>query len=282
MNRAAGAAPPAEPFFMAAGHGELFVLYHPAAAGFPRRDPVLFLPPFGEEMNKSRRMVSLQARRLAARGIPVLVPDLFGTGDSAGDFGEATWEIWVRDLEVCSAWLIERAGGPLVLWALRSGALLAPGLMNGAAGVPVSRLVLWQPVLDGRSFVQQLFRLFLASTLRRQGPRTTGAELRARLDVSGRIEIAGYCLSRELVEGLERTSLDDLDRLPRDEVIWLEVSATPGRGLSGNALELAQRWREKGPAVHTRSVPGDPFWTAQEITTAPELVEATAEALSAQ
>ena len=82
------------PFFLVGGQGTLFAIYYPPAAGVPRRDGVLYVPPFAEEMNKSRRLVALQARRLAAAGFGVLVPDLYGTGDSAGDFAEARWSIW--------------------------------------------------------------------------------------------------------------------------------------------------------------------------------------------
>jgi len=42
-------------------------------------------------MNKSRRMVALQARALAGRGFAVLQMDALGCGDSAGDMQDATW-----------------------------------------------------------------------------------------------------------------------------------------------------------------------------------------------
>ena len=66
------------------------------------------LPPFAEEMNHSRRMATLQAHRLAALGIDVLVVDLFGTGDSAGDFADARWETWQEDAKAAVAWLGRR------------------------------------------------------------------------------------------------------------------------------------------------------------------------------
>src|SRR3546814_1526626 len=63
------------------------------------------------EMNRSRRMAALQARALAALGIDVLLLDLFGTGDSAGDFRDARWEIWREDAMAAVAWLGARCGG---------------------------------------------------------------------------------------------------------------------------------------------------------------------------
>ena len=76
-----------EPFFLDRASGSLFAIHH--RAGAAPCGTVLFIPPFAEEMNRARRMVALQARDLAAAGWDVLQLDLFGTGDSQGDFGDA-------------------------------------------------------------------------------------------------------------------------------------------------------------------------------------------------
>ena len=52
-------------------------------------------------MNKSRRMAALQARAFAEMGFGVLQIDLFGCGDSSGDFSDARWDIWKQDLIAC-------------------------------------------------------------------------------------------------------------------------------------------------------------------------------------
>lgn len=46
--------------------------------------------------------------RAAKRGDRVLLIDLYGTGDSGGDFGDATLPIWREDLRRGAAWLTER------------------------------------------------------------------------------------------------------------------------------------------------------------------------------
>jgi hypothetical protein len=86
---------PFEPFFLPAGSGERFCIYH-APAGEPR-GTFIYLHPFAEEMNKSRRTAALQSRMFAASGFAVLQIDLFGCGDSSGEFNEARWEIWKED-----------------------------------------------------------------------------------------------------------------------------------------------------------------------------------------
>ena len=80
-----------KPFFLPSGDGQRFCLYHPAvnAQGVAPLGHVVYVHPFGEEMNKSRRMATLQARALAQAGFSVLQVDLLGCGDSSGDFGDA-------------------------------------------------------------------------------------------------------------------------------------------------------------------------------------------------
>ena len=75
----------------------LFCLHSPAAAHRPQYR-VLVVPPFAEELNKCRRMLALTTRQLSMQGCDVLWPDLYGTGDSAGEFGDAVWADWVADL----------------------------------------------------------------------------------------------------------------------------------------------------------------------------------------
>ncbi|HEY9550049.1 MAG TPA: hypothetical protein VIR45_11165, partial [Kiloniellaceae bacterium] len=83
--------------------GPLFAVHHAAAPASRQGLGLVYLPPFAEEMNRSRRMAALQARRLAALGVDDLLLDPFGTGDSAGDFGDARWEIWREDARTAIA-----------------------------------------------------------------------------------------------------------------------------------------------------------------------------------
>src|SRR6187551_2330352 len=89
------------------------------------RGAVLLVPPFAEEMNKCRRMLTLVARDLAARGFVTVLPDLFGTGDSDGEFAQSSWSRWQADLaRVCS--LVEEQGTRVVaVVAVRTGCVLA-------------------------------------------------------------------------------------------------------------------------------------------------------------
>src|SRR5512133_1710196 len=98
-----------EAFYLPFAAGRRFCLLHAPDAAAPRRGAVVYVHPFAEEMNKSRRAVALQARALAQAGYAVLQIDLHGCGESSGDFGDATWASWIDDVVAACAWL-ESAG----------------------------------------------------------------------------------------------------------------------------------------------------------------------------
>jgi len=274
MTLCAAMGPAARPGFLKVGGRRLFTMsYGPVPPALPSGS-VLFVPPFGEEMNKSRRMIARQARLLAGHGMAVLVPDLFGTGDSEGDFGEATWATWCDDLAGCAEALMGECPRDLTVWAMRTGALLATTALDSGR-IDASRLLLWQPVTNGESYFNHLLRLRLAAGLQGEGPRTTTDELREQLDREGSLEVAGYRLSQDLLHPLREAHLEALQGRPVQGVVWLELGGALGRGLSPASERMIERWRAEGTDVVAESLEGPPFWATQEIVEAPSLLDRT-------
>ena len=262
-----------EPFFLPAARGERFCIFHPAAGAL--RGGIVYLHPFVEEMNKSRRMAALQSRMLAARGFAVLQIDLFGCGDSSGDFGDASWELWRDDVALGVKWLRERAGGRVTLWGLRLGALLALDAARDCDPAPAGFL-LWQPVLSGEQMLTQFLRLRVASEMIAQGAATTGTQdLRRALHAGSRIEIAGYDLAPALAQAMDGLKLADLAP-PGVPVHWLEIVAEAGRTLPPAVQRVADVWASAGVPFEVRCVQGEPFWNTLEIAECPALLAATA------
>lgn len=83
-------------------------------------------------MNKSRHLVHLQAAALAHQGYRVLVLDPYGTGDSEGDFSEATPHRWVADYNFLISLLVEQGVQHFVAWGLRAGVYWQVQLLNRA------------------------------------------------------------------------------------------------------------------------------------------------------
>lgn len=257
--------PAALPFFLKAQRGERFCLYHQPNPEVAPRGTILYVHPFAEELNKSRRMAALQSRAYARAGFGVLQIDLYGCGDSSGDFSNARWELWLGDLQLAWDWLQQRCDGGFYLWGLRLGGLLA---LDFARRVDPAALILWQPTLSGRAHLAQFNRMHSAARL-------FGAP------ADEQCEVAGYTLAPELAAAIN--AADAALLAPRCPVQWLELAAPPATAdvpatppaLQPASALLVQRWRDAGAVVQTETVPGTPFWNSAEIVECPALLDAT-------
>jgi exosortase A-associated hydrolase 2 len=267
------AAPAPQPFCQRGGSGDLFALLFPSAKPDARLPSFLFVPPFAEELNRSRRMVALQARALGALGHDVLVLDLYGTGDSAGDFADARWDIWLADIGAGIAWLKARGEG-VVLWGLRLGAMLAAETAHRLEPRPA--LLLWQPVVDGRAYLNQFLRIRLAAGLARSDGGETTQTLRNRLAADETLEIAGYGLAPELAAAIEARTLMQFPPPRSGTHWWCEVSSDPERRLAPAGSRVIETWRRAGcESIEENVVGGEQFWATQEITISRPLLELT-------
>lgn len=254
MNAPCHAVPRVEPFFFDVDPGTRFCLYHPPNPHLAPRAAILYVHPFAEELNLSRRMAAQQARLFAAQGHAVLQIDLFGCGDSCGDFSAGRWSLWQRDLDVAAEWLCHRHAGPLAVWGLRLGALLA---MDLAARRAVDRLILWQPVIHGRTCINQF--------LRQRG--TDLAALRAEMAAHGRIAVAGLELDLALARAIDTCDALELDPQVR-AVHWFSSAAMPRR--------LAARWQARGVLLDYHEGGILPFWSDPAHPECPSLLASTA------
>lgn len=257
-----------------------FAVLHEASG--PARGLVVYVHPFAEEMNKSRRMAALQSRALAAAGYTVLQPDLLGCGDSEGDIGDADWAAWVDDVVNACHWLRASARGrgeapPLTLWGMRAGALLAAeaALRLG----DVHRLLLWQPVLSGKTTLAQFLRLQKAGDLLGSRTAEAGPDARKQLAAGRMAEIAGYRISPGLAHGMDSASLRHPP--PVREVVWLEVSMQDEPQMAPASLPLVEAWQADALHVRARAVRGPAFWQTVEIEEAPALISHTLAAMTA-
>jgi exosortase A-associated hydrolase 2 len=272
----------AEAFFTNGTAGELFMVHYSPLEYLPSRGAVIVFPPFAEEMNKSRRMMVLQARALAAEGMQVLMVDLYGTGESAGDFEQARWEIWHEDIEIAATWLHKRGVTRISALGLRLGALLAMDFTRRCAG-RLERIVLWQPVLNGAAVLTQFLRTrWAASMLDTAREAESTQDLRQKLRGGESVEVAGYQLSPQLFRSIEELQLVRLGSAGSPPIDWLEVVSAEGSPLLLASQRALEMWRKTGVPVSTATVRGEPFWATPEITVAPELIHATTSILSGQ
>ncbi|PPD35130.1 MAG: hydrolase 2, exosortase A system-associated [Methylomonas sp.] len=264
------------PFFLESCAGPLFAVYWPPA-NQSIKHAVLHVPAFAEEMNKSRRMVALQARAMADQGCAVLVLDLFGTGDSSGDFGEANWAIWLQNIADAVAWLKQQGARTATLWGLRLGALLAMDFVNRHEH-SIDRLMLWQPVLNGDTSVTQFLRLRVAAAMMNNNmPKETTSDLKRQLLDGIGVEVAGYRLHPELIKPLIALRADRLSLCTVKEIALFEVLANADTPVSMPVTQFFSALQETPVKVSLTKSVGDSFWANQEITEAQDLIELSCE-----
>lgn len=144
------------PFVFGAPGRELFGSLHSRPPAMTARHGVLLCTSFGREAMQLHRTLRLIADRLSRAGIDVLRLDYFGTGDAGGSDEDADLNGWARDIGVAHAELLRRTGVSRVTWmGFRLG---TAALQLAAAANPpeLSRMVLVDPLADGRRHLDAL------------------------------------------------------------------------------------------------------------------------------
>ena len=249
-----------EPFFLSHDNGAMFCVYIAPVNSKPHTS-ILYLHPFAEEMHKSRRMASLQARRFAEAGYSVLQIDLVGCGDSSGDFGDATFENWEACIHAGYYWLINKLSTPIYLWGLRLGATLAVSIVSQ---LQIAGLILWQPITNGEIYLNQFLRIRVASEMLASTQQHLGIkQLRNQLVSGESVEVGGYTLSPRLAADIDKISLTEIN--VNCNVCWLEITQNPNDAILPISLKILEKWGSRGINVKKTAVSGEPFWASQEI-----------------
>jgi len=271
--------PVLRPQFIPGTAGRLFVNHFSPAEPDPKRHAVLLIPPFADEMNKSRRMFSMLARSLASQGMDCCLIDLYGTGDSEGNFADADWDIWCRDVQIAHSWLVQQGIMNISLLGMRTGALLASDVAQRRM-FTLDKLVFWQPVVDGETFLNQFLRLRLAADmLNTKSKKSTSESLRQSLMRGECVEVAGYMLPPALAQELASKKLVEMDVSHLGQISWFDVSSHEGASLSQSSQTVVERWQSLGVKVKPSVVTGSSFWMTAEITEVPGLIVASTECL---
>lgn len=143
-----------EPFFFGDDR-RLYGCLHHAGAGGRRQSAVLIAQPIAHEYMRAHRSLLLLASRLVRADFPVLRFDYSSTGDSAGTEEQARWDDWIADLGAAVAELRRRTRlQHVAVVGMRLGATLAA--LHGRRAGDIETMALWDPIVDGTSFVDGL------------------------------------------------------------------------------------------------------------------------------
>jgi exosortase A-associated hydrolase 2 len=264
------------PFFLPSSAGRVFCIYHEPSGDVETWGNVLVVPGFNEEMNRCRSMVTIQAQALAQQGLGTLVIDLYGTGESDGEYGDARWDTWLEDIRCATDWLDEQPGGCVALLGIRLGFPLAVSAVRNAPKIRM--LIAWQAVVDGKSYFTQFMRMKIAANMDRTDiPKETSGGMRAQLAAGSSIEIAGYEINPELGMALDSLKLAELLPPETSKVIWFEKAAGAEGALSPASEKLVESWQQSGNATEIKLFDGPAFWALHERFLAPDLVTKTSD-----
>lgn len=217
--------------------------------------------PWGAEHINAHRALRQLSRRLSGVGLHVLRFDYFGAGDSAGDMTQTDLPGWENDIKSAIAELESITGSTRVrLIGLRLGATLAAQVAV-SLDPGVNSLVLWDPVVDGRAYLDELY------AASRVVPTPDGQLVSRPLvsrpqDLGGGHEILGFPLTAGMARELTELNLVELtpDLLRRTLVVLSgsQVScATLGIVLGANdavapsieQIETVRCWIDPWPNV---------------------------------
>jgi exosortase A-associated hydrolase 2 len=232
---------------------------------------VLIVAPFAEEMNKSRHLFTEVANALVELGVASVVVDLFGTGDSEGEFSAADWNVWKSDLAAAVQWSRTQGVAITSLLAVRLGCALGCEAARDN-GWQLERTLLWQPVLSGTRALDQFLRLRVAATMMQKDGKETIAGLRGRLKSGESVEVAGYEVTGRLAEQLDQVDLGKAMSANLGAVRWIEVVRSADAAPPTPAVAAVERARAGGMSVEIHTLPGEPFWSSVEIVRNPALV----------
>ena len=219
-----------EPFFFGSCNQQVFAIYHPPVQGGSEILTVICPPLFWDYMRSQLALREL-AISLAERGQHVLRLDYRGTGDSFGDLSEVTISDWVEDITMAVREGRDLTGCDVVrLLGVRAGALLACAAARASSDV--QRLVLWDPVPDGISYLRVLRRIQV--TLCEGNPYLSRADRGKAMQ-----EYAGFSVSKQMLEEFHLLDASAYSSVPKSKLHVVSTSSKNGFPVAGVPQDVA-------------------------------------------
>jgi len=128
----------------------------------------------------------------------------------------------------------------------------------------------------------QFLRLRVAASMMSSNSKETVESLKARLEAGESLQIAGYQLVPDLWRSFQPADLKSLLHSGLGQLEIMEVGRSKDGALSVAGQRLVEVAQVADIPVSGSRVPGEPFWTATEIVTNPQLTELTVACLSSE
>jgi len=177
----------------------------------------------GQETIRFHRAYRQLALLLARAGFSVLRFDFYGCGDSGGVFEEGSVAGWLDDVDVACEEIKRKRGVETVcLVGLRLGGTLA--MMAGAGRRDLAAMVLWDPVISGARYLDELL------ALHKDMLRYAHVMAEQKLNGEAPTEILGFPLTEALRGELEQLDLLSMWSGTVSPVLLIETHPTMSQG----------------------------------------------------
>lgn len=205
----------------------------------------------GQEYIRSHRAYRELAARLSKVGFPVLRFDFYGCGDSGGDCEQGEIRQWVADISMAIDEIRGRSGFvPVCLVGLRLGGTLAA--MAGAERGDVDAMVLWDPVVSGKAYIEEL------RTLHQEMLRYSRARPKRRMTGEKYTEILGFPLTAFMRRDLEKVDLLAIRQKPAHNLVLIESNREAAAG------RFKEHLTSIGAHIEYQHLPGPKVWVKQK------------------
>jgi len=145
------------PYYLNSRNRQIYTLTQAAKESVANGIGVLLVPPVGNEQRRSQRPLRVLMQNLARQGFTLMRFDWHGTANSSHDSGELnSVKNWCDDVHDAAQRLSGQCDEIDVV-ALRLGALIAAN--TELSGLPVRNRVYWEPVLNGKQYLNELAEL---------------------------------------------------------------------------------------------------------------------------
>ena len=144
---------PVPAFINSRGRQIYSVLQRPAAHSDIGRG-ILLVPPLGNEQRRVQRPFRMLMQNLSRQGYTLMRFDWDGTGNSTGSSDQLnTLQPWINDVHDAAEVLASHVDTVDIV-AVRLGAMIAA--MTPSSSLPISGRYYWDPVVSGKSWLQEL------------------------------------------------------------------------------------------------------------------------------
>jgi hypothetical protein len=95
------------------------------------------------------------------------------------------------------------------------------------------------------------------------------------------VEVLGYSLSRELIQGLTQARLDAPEKTEQIQgLVWIELTPNEPEKLAPESFKTLELWKASGISTFSHLLQGPAFWCSNEIERSPALIALTTKAVS--